>query len=77
MGAIGDGVELLREAPLNDAKLSDNGVIDESGFVKKGTESVGVQRQYCGHVGKKENCQMGVFLGYASPRGRAGLNRAL
>src|SRR5215831_5816432 len=38
------------------------GVIDESGFVKKGTKSVGVERQYCGRVGKQENCQVGVFL---------------
>ena len=37
------------------------GVIDESGFIKKGTKSAGVQRQYCGRVGKIENCQRGVF----------------
>jgi SRSO17 transposase len=40
--------------------------VDESGFVKKGTESVGVKRQYCGRLGKVENCQVGVFLGYAN-----------
>ncbi len=34
------------------------GVIDGSGFVKRGTESVGVQRQWCGRLGKKENCQV-------------------
>jgi len=39
------------------------GVIDGSGFVKHGAQSVGVQRQWCGRVGKKENCQVGVFLG--------------
>src|SRR4029077_12194721 len=53
------------------------GVIDESGFVKKGTESVGVQRQYCGHVGKKENCQMGVFLVGVTPAGSALLDQQL
>nr|QNO48333.1 hypothetical protein OKEGDIPN_00001 [Methanosarcinales archaeon ANME-2c ERB4]QNO49001.1 hypothetical protein CMADCPIN_00031 [Methanosarcinales archaeon ANME-2c ERB4] len=40
--------------------------VDESGFVKKGTESVGVASQYCGRLGKVENCQGGVFLGYAN-----------
>jgi SRSO17 transposase len=52
-------------------------VVDETGFLKKGTKSCGVARQYSGTAGRIENCQMGVFLGYASPRGRAGLNRAL
>jgi SRSO17 transposase len=41
-------------------------VVDSSGFPKKGTESVGVQRQWCGRLGKEENCQVGQFLGYAS-----------
>ena len=40
--------------------------VDESGFVKKGTESVGVASQYCGRLGKVENCQVGVFLGYTN-----------
>lgn len=44
-------------------------VFDSSGFPKCGTESVGVQRQYCGRLGKLENCQVGQFLAYASPRG--------
>ena len=43
--------------------------VDSSEFVKKGTESVGVARQYCGNLGKVENCQSGVFVGYASERG--------
>ncbi len=53
------------------------GVIDESGFVKKGEESAGVARQYCGRLGKVENCQVGVFLGYVSPKGHAFLDRRL
>ncbi len=44
------------------------GVIDESGFVKKGEESAGVARQYCGRLGKVENCQVGVFLGSVNHR---------
>jgi SRSO17 transposase len=53
------------------------GVIDESGFVKKGSESVGVQRQYCGRVGKKDNCQVGVFLVGVTPAGTALLEQQL
>lgn len=52
-------------------------VVDETGFLKKGTKSVGVQRQYSGTAGRTENCQVGVFLAYASPKGRAFLDRAL
>ncbi|MCA1599243.1 MAG: IS701 family transposase [Chloroflexi bacterium] len=52
-------------------------VIDETGFVKKGTKSVGVKRQYSGTAGRIENCQIGVFLAYASARGRAFLDRDL
>lgn len=51
-------------------------VVDETGFLKKGTNSVGVQRQYCGTAGRIENCQIGVFLAYAAPKGRAFLDRA-
>jgi len=40
--------------------------VDESGFVKKGTGSVGVKLQYCGSIRKVENCQVGVFLRYAN-----------
>jgi SRSO17 transposase len=43
------------------------GVIDETGFVKKGDKTACVQRQYCGAVGKKENCVLSVHLGYATP----------
>ncbi|HEX2741044.1 MAG TPA: IS701 family transposase [Rubrobacter sp.] len=52
-------------------------VIDETGFLKKGEKSVGVARQYSGTAGKVENCQVGVFLAYAAPRGRAFIDRAL
>jgi SRSO17 transposase len=52
-------------------------VVDETGFLKKGTKSAGVQRQYSGTAGRTENCQVGVFLAYASPQGRAFLDRAL
>jgi SRSO17 transposase len=52
-------------------------VLDETGFVKKGEKSAGVQRQYSGTAGRVENCQIGVFLGYASRHGRALIDRAL
>jgi SRSO17 transposase len=52
-------------------------VVDETGFVKKGTRSAGVQRQYSGTAGRVENCQLGVFLAYAGPRGRALIDREL
>src|SRR4051794_6841663 len=52
-------------------------VLDETGFVKKGAKSAGVQRQYSGTAGRVENCQVGVFLGYASRHGRALIDRAL
>jgi SRSO17 transposase len=50
---------------------------DETGFVKKGTCSVGVQRQYTGTAGRIENSQVGVFLAYASPHGRALVDRRI
>jgi len=46
-------------------------VIDETGFLKKGIKSVGVQRQYSGTAGRIEKCQIGVFLAYANSRGHA------
>lgn len=52
-------------------------VADETGFLKKGTKSAGVQRQYSGTAGRVENCQLGVFLTYVSPRGRALIDREL
>ena len=53
------------------------GVFDESGFEKAGTESVGVDRQWCGRLGKTENCQVGVFLTGVTPGGVAGLDAQL
>ena len=52
-------------------------VLDETGFLKKGTKSAGVQRQYSGTAGRIENCQIGVFLAYASRHGQALIDRAL
>ena len=52
-------------------------VVDETGFVKKGARSAGVQRQYSGTAGRVENCQLGVFVAYASPKGRALVDREL
>jgi SRSO17 transposase len=52
-------------------------VLDETGFLKKGERSAGVQRQYSGTAGRIENCQVGVFLGYAGRHGRALIDRAL
>jgi SRSO17 transposase len=77
---------LLTEAPWTTAPLIDRlqayvgarlnepsgvFVIDESGFPKQGKHAVGVARQYCGTLGKVANCQMGVFLAYASSKGQA------
>jgi SRSO17 transposase len=53
------------------------GVLDESGFLKKGCHSAGVARQYSGTAGKVENCQIGVFLSYATSRGHTLLDREL
>jgi SRSO17 transposase len=62
------------------AELGDPGgvlVVDDTGFLKKGTKSAGVQRQYSGTAGRVENCQIGVFLAYATPTGRTLLDREL
>ena len=52
-------------------------VVDETGFLKKGDKSAGVQPQYSGAAGRTANCQIGVFLTYAGPRGHTFLDRAL
>jgi SRSO17 transposase len=56
-----------------------NGVIifDETGYPKKGDDSIGVGKQYCGTLGKVENCQVGVFAAYASPHGYALVDKRL
>jgi SRSO17 transposase len=51
--------------------------VDESGFAKDGKSSVGVYRQYCGSLGKVENCQVGVFVGYSGPQGYGLIDRQL
>jgi SRSO17 transposase len=64
---------------VNEHLAADDGIaiLDETGFLKKGTHSAGVQRQYSGTAGRIENCQIGVFLAYASSRGRTFIDRAL
>lgn len=52
-------------------------IVDETGFVKKGEHSAGVARQYSGTAGRIENCQVGVFLAYASRYGQALIDRRL
>ncbi len=52
-------------------------IFDESGFLKKGNDSAGVRRQYCGSIGKVDNCQVGVFASYASPHGYTFLDSRL
>jgi SRSO17 transposase len=52
-------------------------IVDETGFIKKGSRSAGVGRQYTGTTGKIDNCQIGVFCAYATPAGRALIDREL
>ena len=52
-------------------------VVDETGFLKRGSKSCGVARQYSGTAGRIENCQIGVFLGYATTKGRALIDQVL
>lgn len=56
-----------------------NGILifDETGFIKKGKDSVGVAKQYCGTIGKVDNCQVGVFAAYASRHGYALIDKRL
>ena len=73
--AVRDDLQQYVAAHLGDAAAVL--VVDETGFLKKGTKSAEVARQYSGTAGRIENCQIGVFLHYASPRGQAFLDRAL
>ncbi len=75
-----DRAILAKHQSLVDESLGeDDGVfiIDGSDFAKRGKHSVGVARQWCGATGKKDNCQAGVFLGYASRKGYTLLDRRL
>ncbi len=64
---------------VNDDLGSHDGalIFDESSFVKKGQDSIGVARQYCGTIGKVDNCQVGVFAGYVSEHGYALVDKRL
>ena len=64
---------------VNDDMGEESGVLilDESGFKKKGNDSAGVYKQYCGNIGKVDNCQVGVFAAYASSQGYALLDNEL
>lgn len=63
--------ELAREVGTELGEADGVLVFDPSAFAKKGTESVGVQRQWCGRLGKIDNCQVGIYLGYVSRREHA------
>lgn len=65
--------EVLTGLGQEDAVLA----IDETGFIKKGDQSAGVARQYCGASGKLDNCQVGVFLSWQTTQGHALIDRAL
>jgi SRSO17 transposase len=82
LGRSGWDADALRDKVRDEvlASLGDKAgvlVVDETGFLKKGTHSAGVSRQYSGTAGRIENCQVGVFLAYASPHGQALIDRRL
>src|SRR5260370_3437146 len=74
-----DAVRAEHQCVLNETLGEEDGVliIDGSDFPKHGGHSAGVAPQWCGHTGKKDNCQAGVFLGYASRKGATILDRRL
>jgi SRSO17 transposase len=63
--------ELVRQVGAELGEADGVLVFDPSAFPKQGTESVGVQRQWCGRLGKIDNCQVGIYLGYVSRREHA------
>jgi SRSO17 transposase len=73
---VRDDVRAMVVAALGDAQQGVL-IVDETGFVKKGTKSAGVARQYSGTAGRIENSQIGVFTAYASARGRGLIDREL
>jgi SRSO17 transposase len=80
VGAWDDGPILGRHWQQVDTMLGERDgvlIVDGSDFPKQGKESVGVKRQHCGELGKRANCQAGVFLAYASSRGYTLLDRRL
>ncbi len=67
-----------RNLVASDLQSPDGALIfDESGFAKKGNESIGVSKQYCGNLGKVDNCQVGVFAAYASEAGYSLVDKRL
>lgn len=74
-----DRIEAKYRSLVNEDLGSPDGalVFDETSFVKKGADSIGVARQYCGTLGKVENCQVGVFAGYVSEHGYALVDKRL
>jgi SRSO17 transposase len=76
-GAVRDEVRRYAAEHLPGAGEGGVLIVDETGFLKKGGKSAGVQRQYSGTAGRVENCQVGVFLALAGSRGRALVDREL
>ena len=73
------GMAIEYQTELSEHLTVEDGMItgDETGYAKKGKESVGVARQYCGRLGKVDNCQVGVAVGYASSAGYGLINQEL
>lgn len=79
-GGWGDGAILAEHRRLVDQTLGEEDgvlIVDESAVPKRGDHSAGVARQWCGALGKQENCQVGVYMGYASRQGYTLLDRRL